>query len=108
MWVLFCSCLSLVSFIHNALRRNAIRITDNRRFERCSAETACFRCFFVAFFLECGIMNIEYKAKGVVGMRDYKSIKKEICAGERKPPMPSPKRFVDRKKQARKNACRVR
>ena len=41
-------------------------------------------------------------------MRDYKSIKKEICAGERKPPMPSPKRFVDRKKQARKNACRVR
>lgn len=28
-------------------------------------------------------------------------------AGERKPSMPSPKMFIDRKKQLRKNACRI-
>ena len=35
-----------------------------------------------------------------------KAIMRDIKAGERKPAMPSPKVFVDRKKKARKNACR--
>ena len=34
------------------------------------------------------------------------SILRDVKAGERKPAMPSPKKFTDRKKQARKNACR--
>lgn len=41
-------------------------------------------------------------------MKSFKEIKKEISAGERKPPMPSPKRFINQKKQARKYACRMR
>lgn len=36
------------------------------------------------------------------------TLKKLKSAGERKPSMPSPKRFTDRKKQARKTACRER
>lgn len=42
-------------------------------------------------------------------MKGYKNLTaKAIKAGviERKPAMPAPKRFIDRKKQARKTACR--
>jgi hypothetical protein len=40
--------------------------------------------------------------------RQKNIVAKAIAAGamERKPAMPSPKRFTDRKKQARKTACR--
>lgn len=38
--------------------------------------------------------------------KHIENIMKAVKAGERKPPMPSPKRFTDRKKQARKSACR--
>lgn len=40
--------------------------------------------------------------------KHYEAVLRDIKAGERKPPMPSPKRFTDRKKQARKTACRER
>lgn len=39
---------------------------------------------------------------------DKQRILKDVKVGERKPSLPSPKVFVDRKKQARKNACRVK
>ena len=38
--------------------------------------------------------------------KDKKKIRESVKGGERKPPMPSPKRFVDRKRQADKDKCR--
>ena len=37
---------------------------------------------------------------------EKKKILESVKGGERKPPMPSPKRFVDRKRQADKDKCR--
>jgi hypothetical protein len=39
-------------------------------------------------------------------MVNKQRILKDIKAGERKSPMPSPKKFTNRKKQAQKTACR--